>query len=260
MSLAAQRMTNDDPTFYPDNDDMGESVIQRLIAELLRPLLARFLTQRGVLAFVGADNFIYWRKGDPSACVAPDIYVLPGLDPDSSPPCWKVWETNVAPTFALEIVSLKGMGKDVSDAPERHDELGTKELVVFDPFVGDRPSKRKRFRLHRRNDAGKLVLVEATNRELVQSTELDCTLRAVGRGARLRLRVGTGSLGEKLFPTDDELSRAALEALEAERAARQAEHKALEAERRALEAERVARAELEAELLALRAKLERTNQ
>ena len=28
---------------------------------------------------VGADNFIYYREGDPAKCVAPDVYVILGV-------------------------------------------------------------------------------------------------------------------------------------------------------------------------------------
>ncbi len=37
---------------------MGEHELQRLIAELLRPLLERFLAERGIVAHAGADQFV----------------------------------------------------------------------------------------------------------------------------------------------------------------------------------------------------------
>ena len=40
--------------------------------ELLRPLVERFLAQTGPRVFVGADQFIYYIKGNPKAVVAPD--------------------------------------------------------------------------------------------------------------------------------------------------------------------------------------------
>jgi hypothetical protein len=70
-----------DPTIYPVEERVGEDMLQRWIMELLRPLLQSWLTRRGTTTFVGADQFIYWRQHDPHARVAPDIYVLPGVDP-----------------------------------------------------------------------------------------------------------------------------------------------------------------------------------
>lgn len=232
----------DDPTFYPAFDDMGESALQRLMTELLRPLLARFLAERGIQAFVGADQFIYWIKGNPKAVVAPDVYVMPGLPSDVAPRCWKVWQTGVAPSFALEIMSEEDESKDASQSPQRHHELGTGELVVFDPYVDVR-SGRTRFRVHRRDERGKLVMVEATNADRVRSEVLGCVLRAVGGGDAMRLRVAVGAEGEVLFPTEAEVAQ---EARAAEIAARET-----------LEAERVARRNLELELARMRAELER---
>ena len=55
---------------YPESDDMGEHEIQRLIAELLRPLIDRFLVERRRPAHVGADQFIYWKEGTPTRRLA----------------------------------------------------------------------------------------------------------------------------------------------------------------------------------------------
>jgi Uma2 family endonuclease len=238
MGSAACRIEVDDPddlTFYPEHDDMGESTLQLLMRELLRPLLARFLAERGVRAFVGSDQFIYWIKGNPKAVTAPDVYVIPGVDPDVTPRTWKLWQAGVTPSFALEVMSEGDDLKDVEHAPQRHDDIGTRELVVFDPYVG-MDSDRVRFRVHRRDERGRLVIVEATNVDRIRSKELGCVLRAVGEGQSLRLRIATDREGEELFPTEGEL---------------------LQAERAALEAERAARQRAEAELERLRAELAR---
>ncbi|MDC3962691.1 Uma2 family endonuclease [Polyangium jinanense] len=256
MGSAAWRLgveDSDDPTFYPAFDDMGESALQRLMTELLRPLIARFLAERGIQAFVGADQFIYWIKGNPKAVVAPDVYVMPGLPPDVAPRCWKVWQTGVAPSFALEIMSEEDESKDASESPLRHDELGTRELIVFDPYVDVR-SGRTRFRVHRRDEHGKLVLVEATNADRVRSEVLGCMLRAVGGGDAMRLRLAVDAEGEALFPTEaEEAARKAQDAEHKAQAAREAEIAA----RETLEAERVARRNLELELARMRAEIER---
>ncbi|WP_136971133.1 Uma2 family endonuclease [Polyangium sorediatum] len=263
MGSAAWRLgaeDPDDPTFYPAFDDMGESALQRLMTELLRPLIARFLAERCIQAFVGADQFIYWIKGNAKAVVAPDVYVMPGLPSDVAPRCWKVWQTGVAPSFALEIIAEEDENKDVSQSPQRHDELGTRELVVFDPYVDVR-SGRTRFRVHRRDERGKLVVVEATNADRVWSEVLGCMLRAVGGGDAMRLRLAVDAEGEELFPTEAEAAQEAKR--KAEEAARNAERKAEEAReaelaaRETLDAERVARRNLELELARMRAELER---
>src|SRR5262249_36104050 len=70
-----------DPTHYPIEDDVGERSLQRFIAELLRPLVERWLQSRAEHVFVGADQFIYYEQYSPKKCVSPDVYVLPGEPP-----------------------------------------------------------------------------------------------------------------------------------------------------------------------------------
>ena len=90
VSAAAKRPRGPDLTHYPVEDDMGEALLQRLIAELLRHLIARWLEGRGVVALTGASQFIYWVQYEPTKCVAPDVYVLPGVAPGTEVTAWKV--------------------------------------------------------------------------------------------------------------------------------------------------------------------------
>jgi Uma2 family endonuclease len=246
MVSAAWNLWEDDPndpTEYPIEDEMGEDAIQRDITELLRPLLVRYLADKGVKAYVGADQFIYWVKGNPTAVVSPDVYVMPGLPQTVRPRCWKVWLANVVPSFALEVMAWDKKRKDVTESPERYGELGTQELVIFDPYAFERRRVGPRFRVHRRNAQGKLALVEETNADRVHSEALGCFVRAVGETVDLRLRIGTGPKGDELFPTDAELAKA-------ERV------RATTARLRG-KLERAARLEAEAEVAKLRAELER---
>ena len=80
-SAAAKRAVAYDPTVYPIQDEMGEGSLQRLVSELLRILVERWLRSRGTPLFVGADQFFYWKQFDASESIAPDVYVLPGAPP-----------------------------------------------------------------------------------------------------------------------------------------------------------------------------------
>jgi hypothetical protein len=224
---------------YPETDDMGEHEIQRLIAELLRPLLARFLAERDVLAHVGADQFIYWEEGNPAKRLAPDVYVLPGIDPAIAIRSWKTWETGVRPSWALEVVGTDTT-KDYEDGPAAYAEMGVDEVLVFDPHATPTRRSRIRFQLFRRLKKRGLVRVEATQGDRVYSKVLGAWVRAVGHGDLVRLRVGLGVEGDELYPTE----------VEAERAAK-------EAERAAKEVERAGRLEAEQEVARLRMLLEK---
>jgi hypothetical protein len=47
-----------DRTYSPENDGLGEHERQTLIRGFLRPLLARFLAEHGVVAHVRLDQFM----------------------------------------------------------------------------------------------------------------------------------------------------------------------------------------------------------
>ncbi|MBX3208295.1 MAG: Uma2 family endonuclease [Labilithrix sp.] len=252
---------------YPVSDDRGEHELQRLIAELLRPMLARFLAERGVFAHAGADQFIYWAQGNPSKRVAPDIYVLPGVDQDIAIRSWKTWETNIVPSFVLELAS-DDIDKDYEDSPVLYDTLGIDELVIFDPHArpGSR-SRRVRWQVYRRIRGRGFVRVAVSQSDRVRSKVLRAWLRAVGDGDAMRVRLGIGPDGDELYPTEAEAERAAREreraeeraAAEQERAAadrmRAEERAAAQRERAATEQERARRVAAEAEVERLRALL-----
>jgi Putative restriction endonuclease len=196
---------------YPEADDMGEHELQRFIAELLRPLLARFLAERGVVAHAGADQFIYWAEGTPTKRIAPDVYVLPGVPQEIAIPSWKTWETGVAPSFVLEIAG-DDYSKDYEDNPVLYDELGVDELVIFDPHArpGSR-SRRVRWQVYRRLRGRGLVRVEVSQSDRIRSKLLKAWLRSVGSGDEIRLRLALGTGGDELYPTEAEAERAAKE-------------------------------------------------
>ena len=233
VAAARKRSAEVDTTIYPESDDLGEGELQRLICELLRPLLARFLAARGETWHVGADQFIYWQPRNSSARIAPDIYALRGVPQAQVIRSWKVWETGIAPAFALEIVSHDAE-KDYEDAPSKYATLGVEELAIFDPEAGARLGRarwqvyrRIRGRSSRADSTGARALsrapgfasVEVTNGDRVRSKALGCWLVAVSEGDGQRVRIGTGPRGDVLVPTDEEqvaIERAARIAAEAE--------------------------------------------
>jgi hypothetical protein len=114
---------------FPEEAEVPETQVHFELRVLLYQLLCDHL---GLEAIVGSDQFVYYDAGEPSRCVAPDIYV------QLAPPAgkirsWKTWERG-APDMAVEIVSP-------SDAPAlpwaeklaRYQSMGVRELVRFDP-------------------------------------------------------------------------------------------------------------------------------
>lgn len=228
--MGAEQTAHVAPISYPETDRMGEGELQRLIAELFRPLLAEFLAARGVVAHVGADQFLYFVEGVPTERVAPDIYVLPGVEQSRVEPSWKIWELDAPPAFVLEVVS-RDVAKDYEDVPVACDRMGVEELIVFDPDaplaagrVVRRDLERVRFQVFHRRD-GRLARVVATNDDRVESRWLGAWVRAVGLGTAVRLRLGVGGEGDDLVPiaterAESERQRAETEKQRAEAAER----------------------------------------
>jgi Uma2 family endonuclease len=239
-------------TYDPFEDDMGENSLQRFISEELRPEIEERLEAEDDPAFVGADQYVGWDPDDAEKVLAPDVYVLPGVAPGEDFEFWKVWQTGIVPSFALEIVS-KRKKKDYTTVPPLYGELGVEELVIFDPRFKRRRAG-IRFQVYRRDAGGGFARVEATSADRVLSRVLGCWIRVVGEGKTQRLRLAGGPSGDALIPTAKEKAEA--RARQAEVRAQQAEAQAKQAEAQAKQAEAQAK-QAEAELERLRAELAR---
>jgi Uma2 family endonuclease len=194
------------PVHYPSEDDVAESVLHLLIRTLLLTLVRRWLAERGVRAFVGSEQFIYWVEGSPQRTVAPDLYVIPGVDPNRVFGSWKVWEEGLVPTLCVEIVSEGDTYKDYVLAPQRYGDMGIHELVIFDPESW-RSTERVRWQIYRRH-GDDLVLVHRHDGDAVESEVLGCWLVCAEESGTSRVRLGTGPSGEVLFPTAEEAEEA----------------------------------------------------
>ena len=221
MATHGRAPADEDVTVYPVEEKVGEELLQRWIIELLRPLVERWLASRKVIALTGADQFIYFRRGDTRGRLAPDVFVLPGVRPNRRIRSWKTWVEQVVPSFALEVVS-RDVDKDYIDGPELYRELGVQELVIFDPDFEEEPD-RFRFQVYRQVGKRGLVRAEVTNEDRVRSRVLKCWLRVIGVGEEMRLRIATGPSGEVLYPTEAEHERAEKERERAGRKAAEAE-------------------------------------
>src|SRR5262245_57063665 len=124
MATAAVRALIDphrEASYDPFEDNMGEGSLQRFISEELRPQIEQQVAAQQGPTFVGADQYVGWDPDDAEKVLAPDIYVLPGVEPGEDFDFWKVWQTGIVPSFALEVVS-KRKKKDYVDVPPLYGE------------------------------------------------------------------------------------------------------------------------------------------
>ena len=256
MTTAARTKRPPVAVEYPETDHMAENLLQRLMCEFLRPLIARFLAEvvEGELSkqkrykslrarkpmCVGADQFWYYVEGQPKKSVSPDVYVVSGVEPTAAPPSIKLWELERPPVFALEIVSTD-VDKDYIAAPKAYALTGVEELVVYDPAApvltdASQGAARVRWQVWKRLSDGVWDKALSTNADRVYSEALSCWLRVVGEGDQRRLRIATDALGDELFLSEAEAEREASAGRERElkvRALVEVEHE--RALRRALE-------------------------
>ena len=214
---------------------MGENSLETFLRIVLLPLLERYLAAQGTPMFVGANQFIYWQQFDPTRSVAPDLYVVPGLPPGAEISSIQTWHgRQLVPSFALEVLSTD-KEKDYQRAPGKYDELGTQELMIYDPSWASREGG-LRWQVYRRVGKRGLVRTEVTQQDRVRSRVLNCWLRAVAQGTGIRLRLATGPQGDTLVPTEAEAERAEKEWERAEKERERAEKERERKERERLEA------------------------
>ena len=135
MTLLINQLDSD--ILYPDSDGtpMAESAPARdYLIYGVESLSIYFQNRQDV--YVSGNLFIYYRQGVPDAVVAPDVFVVFGVEKKKRQ-SYKVWEEgNKVPAFVLEITSKTTQEKDEEDKPKKYQRLGVLEYFQFDP-TGD---------------------------------------------------------------------------------------------------------------------------
>ncbi len=135
---------------YPTRDGrpMGETDEHRdeLQDYGVRVLWGHFLARPD--AYVGGNNFVYYKEGVPKDCVSPDVYVVFGVK-KAKRPIFQVWmEGGNRPSFVLEITSKKTRREDLGDKMAKYrDRLEVPEYFLFDLHRDWIPERLRGFRL-----------------------------------------------------------------------------------------------------------------
>jgi len=207
------------PWYLTDEDDMGESGEQNVIIRVLLSVLAVLAEERGwTRTLVGSDQFFAWVEQEPLVRVSPDVYLLDDPPSPPLPDSWATWLPGIGPPrFALEVVSRKEWRKDYEGNPPKYSQLGTSELVVFDPWAGTSgagKAERLPLQIFRKTAEGALERVYCGPGP-ARSEELQAWLVVRSTGGRRVLRVARDAAGSDLVPTEEEDRRAKDQALAA---------------------------------------------
>jgi Uma2 family endonuclease len=118
--------------YYPESDGkpMGETDWHRKAIIRLIELLERHFA--GQKVYVSGDLLVYYEQGNPKKFVAPDVFVVKGLQPKDRR-IYEMWIERKAPDAIIEVTSLKTRKKDAIDKPQLYARFGVKEYFLFDP-------------------------------------------------------------------------------------------------------------------------------
>ena len=84
--------------------------------------------------YVAGSMAVYWRQGDPAAVVAPDVFVVLGVEKRSRK-SYRVWdEGGVMPAFVVEVASASTSRRDATGKRATYEGMGVQEYWRFDPL------------------------------------------------------------------------------------------------------------------------------
>ncbi len=224
------------PIEYPSSDGkpMAENDAQRsAIMYGIGALSRHFGDRRDV--YVSGDLLIYFEEGNPRVSIAPDVFVVFGVE-DRQRPNYKLWEEGPAPAFVLEVASPSTWRDDLGRKRSVYARLGVREYWQYDPSGELLPARLQGERLTRSGYVRQPAATAIDGTLTLRSETLGLELRAVpGREMRFR----NPATGDDLRSHDEEAEgRLAAETRAAAAATRVAAAEARVAELEALLGER----------------------
>ncbi len=236
-----------DPVFYPESDGqpMAENDIIRLLMECCDEVLRRYFAAEPQV-YVSSNLFVYYKEGDPTSRVAPDLFVVKGVEKKLRPN-YKIWEEGKAPDVVFEFTTKSSRHDDLGHKKMLYERLQIPEYYVFDPTGEYLSPPFRAFRL--KGGAYK----ELPFKERIPSPALGLDLRIEGFLLRfypkdsIRPLPLPSELEDQVKELHKRLHEEALKAQQAEERARKAEARARAAEAKSRELARRLK-ELEANL------------
>ena len=137
MTLSSEQLIETEDDLYPycDGEPMAESDPTRdYLIYGVEALSIYFQNREDV--YISGNLFIYYQQGVPKSVVAPDVFVVFGVEKKKRK-TYKVWEEGgKVPSFILEITSNTTKKVDEEQKPITYQNLGVEEYFQYDP-TGD---------------------------------------------------------------------------------------------------------------------------
>jgi Uma2 family endonuclease len=126
--------------FYPTGD--GQPVAEtfaHLYAILMTIEVLRIYLQ-GQRAIVLGNQFLYYEQGSPQKRIAPDVFIVFGVEPGGRDN-FKTWEEGAVPSVVFEMTSPGTKKEDDGVKKELYAQIGVTEYWQFDPkgeWIGEK--------------------------------------------------------------------------------------------------------------------------
>jgi len=83
--------------------------------------------------YVAGNLLFYYEEGDPQASVAPDVFVVRGVEKHRRR-VYKLWEEGKGPDLVIEITSRSTKLEDLGNKKALYAEMGVREYLIHDPL------------------------------------------------------------------------------------------------------------------------------
>jgi Uma2 family endonuclease len=122
----------DQDIFYPESDGrpMAESDLHRNLMFRIIHLLQHYFAGKRI--YVSGNLLIYYQQGNPRKSIAPDCFVVFGVEPRLRL-IYKLWEEKQAPQVVFEVSSKSTQREDFTKKMRVYAQLGVQEYYIYDP-------------------------------------------------------------------------------------------------------------------------------
>ena len=141
---------------YEDDEPMAETGFHAEQIITLSDQLKRYFAINE-LVHIAVDSFIYYSEGDITKCVAPDIYIVFGVEKYPLRRSFYTWAEGAAPVAVFEFLSDSTVRQDRDRKVSLYlNEIGVQEYFIHQPQL----KKSAEFRGWQRSSSGDIVEME----------------------------------------------------------------------------------------------------
>ena len=119
---------------YPESDGkpIGETDVHIDALIYLREALRDHFRDDPQI-YVAGNMLLYYEEENPAACVAPDVFVVQGVD-ERERRTYRLWEEGQPPAVVFEITSRGSRLEDLGTKRAVYAMLGVREYFLYDPL------------------------------------------------------------------------------------------------------------------------------